>query len=188
MINTPDSKQPTLIAFLSIFETEAKDGYLGAILVTDSQGIPQEFRCTHPVKPTNVQKSLYGETLLPHVTTNLCGVPLVKALQTKPSLILIKEDTALGIRGTTPCPVALVRRAGTAIDVRGAGDSATLQKTRLENKAGRFQPVVIEAAPGESETARSILEKAFGNMDPLEPFERMTSAVQLLTKHDKRFQ
>lgn len=78
-MNTPETENNSLIGFLSLIETEAKDGYLGALLVTDARGIPQEFRCTHPVKPTTVQKSLYGDTLLPHIGINLCGIPLIKA-------------------------------------------------------------------------------------------------------------
>lgn len=187
-MNASVSTQNSQIAFLSLFETEAKDGYLGAILVTDAKGIPQEFRCTHPVKPTSVQKSLYGDTLLPHISINLCGIPLLKSIQSKPALILLKDDSFLGVRPASPCPVAVVRRAGTAIDVRSATDNNPLQKTRLESLAGRFQPIVVEANGSECQVAQNLLQNIFGNLDPLEPFERMASAVQLLAKYDKKFQ
>lgn len=176
------------LAFMSLYETEAKDGYLGAILITDSLGIPQEFRCTHPVKPTAVQKSLYGDTLLPHICVNLCGIPLLKAIQSKPSLILLRDELFLGITSASPCPVVVIRRAGTAIDVRSAGDNSSLKKTRLESPVERFQPIVIEGRSDDSDVAKHILEGVFTRWDPLEPFDRINSAIQLLSKYDKKFQ
>jgi hypothetical protein len=70
-------EQNVLLGFLTLQETLNKDGYIGAILITDTGGVPQEFRCTHPVKPTVIQKPLYGDTLEPYIGVNLCGVPLV---------------------------------------------------------------------------------------------------------------
>ena len=43
------------IAFYSLEVTKDKKGVIGAILVTDDLGMPQEFRVTFPVKPTNLQ-------------------------------------------------------------------------------------------------------------------------------------
>ena len=70
--------QNDLIGFLALYETSPRDGYLGAILITDLQGVPQEFRCTHPVKPTALQKPLYGNTLEPYIAVDLCGIPLIQ--------------------------------------------------------------------------------------------------------------
>ena len=42
---SPNNKnQNYLLGFLSLYETLSHDGYLGSILVTDLQGIPQEFK------------------------------------------------------------------------------------------------------------------------------------------------
>ena len=188
-MTTPPVLPISNIGFLALFETEDKQGFLGAILITDFKGIPQEFRCTHPVKPSAVQRSLYGDTLLPHISINLCGIPLLKVIQSKPALILVKDDVFLGVRTASQCPVAVVRRAGSAIDLRAQSDTNLLQKTRLESPTvGRFQPIVLETNPADGKSAQTILEKVFGDLDPLEPFERMTSAVQLLAKYYKRFQ
>ncbi len=187
-METPNPKDNFLVGFLSLIETEAKDGYLGAILVTDAQGIPQEFRCTHPVKPTTVQRSLYGDTLLPHIGINLCGIPLIKVIQTKPALILVRYASFLPIRSASLCPVAVVQRAGTTIEVHTPTDQSPLIRIRLESPIARFQPVVIETSKAESQTVQALLQTKFAGLDPLEPFERIISAVQLLNKYDKRFQ
>lgn len=57
-MDSNNENQNYLLGFLSLYETLSHDGYLESILVTDHQGIPQEFRCTHPVRPTNIQKPL----------------------------------------------------------------------------------------------------------------------------------
>ncbi len=76
-------EQNMLLGFLALYETLSHDGYLGAILITDIQGIPQEFRCTHPVKPTIIPKPLYGNTLEPYIGVNLSGIPLIQSIQNR---------------------------------------------------------------------------------------------------------
>ena len=78
-----------MIGFYSLVATSDEKGYLGALLVTDDIGKPEEFRVTHPVKPTLLQRQIYGETLIPHIGVSLCGVPLYEALKNKPSLLLV---------------------------------------------------------------------------------------------------
>ena len=83
------------LGFLTLSSTQNQDGYLGAILITDVQGVPKEFRCTHPVKPTTIQKPLYGNTLEPYIGVDLCGVPLISSISNKPSLILVNNEYLL---------------------------------------------------------------------------------------------
>src|SRR4030042_5256124 len=102
---SPNEGNNYLLAFFAIYKTSSNDGYLGAVLVTDLQGIPQEFRCTHLVKPTAIQKPLYGDTLEPYIGVNLCGIPLIESIQNKPSLIMVHREFLLGVRTASPCPV-----------------------------------------------------------------------------------
>ncbi len=57
-MNVDNSNQEPLLGFLSLYETTSHDGYIGSLLITDPHGIPQEFRCTHPIKPTAIQKDI----------------------------------------------------------------------------------------------------------------------------------
>jgi len=184
--------QNYLLGFLSLYETLSHDGYLGSILVTDLQGIPQEFRCTHPVKPTTIQKPLYGEALEPYIGVNLCGIPLLKSVQNLPSLIILYKEFLLDVRKAISCPVIYIRRAGEAIDLSSSDDPKTiLKRERLDCSTGRFQPIVFTPHPDfndDIKVARGILENIFNYLDPLEPFDRMAKAIEVLSKQDKRFQ
>ena len=68
------------IGFYSLYETDTKDSFVGTLLITDSYGIPLEFKCTHSVKATPIQRALYGERLQPYIGIELCGVPLMKSV------------------------------------------------------------------------------------------------------------
>ncbi len=185
-------RQNMLLGFLSLYETSSHDGYLGAILITDLQGIPQEFRCTHPVKPTTIQKPLYGNTLESYIGVNLCGIPLIKSIQNEPSIIVANKDFLLGVRIESPCPVIFIRRAGEAIDIKPSDSSETIPKReRIDCPTGRFQPIVCAPHPDYDDditSAKETLGKIFNYLDPLEPFERMAKAIEVLNKQDKRFQ
>ena len=110
-MNVNQEEQNTILGFLALYETSGQEGYLGAILITDQQGIPQEFRCTHPVKPTTIQKPLYGNTLQPYIGIKLCGIPLIESIQNKPSLLVVREEFLLDVRPACPFPVVAIRKA-----------------------------------------------------------------------------
>src|SRR3970282_797027 len=85
------------IAFLETYTLENDAGIMGAILVTDAETKPLEFRVTAPIKPTNFQKTLYGDVLLEHILTELVSVPLLNAINEEIDLILVKDNLFLGV-------------------------------------------------------------------------------------------
>lgn len=185
-------EKPIFLAFLSLEETKEKDGYIGAILITDAQGVPLEFRCTHPVKPTLIQKPLYGDSLQPFIGNELCGKPLYESIQNKPSCIFVNSDFLLDLRIAVSVPVIFVRKAGEAIKVESIkGMTKSLPRQRLESPSGKFQPVIIMCNPDykdDFDKLQSLLGDRLKNLDPLEPFNRITKAVEVLAQQDKRFQ
>ena len=182
------------LGFLALLPTGNDDGYLGALLVLNTMGVPVEFRATFPVKPTLLQRTLYGESLEPYIGVELCGKPLLKSISHQLSLLIVNLAYLLPVRGGTDSPVLFLQRAGEAIEVTSAvtpNSSSTNAKPHLESKTGRFQPVTItvfDARPEDLEQARPMLEQVFAESDLLEPFDRVKLAVQTLQTQDKRFQ
>ena len=78
--------RPGKVAFLGYLEFDNSASYRGAILVTDDWGKPLEFRFTAPVKPTAVQRTLYGSMLTPHLLVALIAEPLMEALNEEPAV------------------------------------------------------------------------------------------------------
>ena len=184
------SENEKLLGFLSLHQNSGQDGYLGALLVTDYQGVPQEFRCSQPVKPTAIQKPLYGEVLIPYIGVTLCGVPLIGSLKSEPSLIILEQEYLLGVRPSTVCPTAFVQRVGEAIEVSTGSQEDSGQKRKIDCPSGRFQPINMSAHPeypDDLEAAHEILDSVFESLDPLEPFGRIKTAIDVLAKQDERF-
>ncbi len=185
------------LAFLLLHKIEAQDGYVEAVLTTDIKSKPLEFRCTHPVKPNIVQKTLYGEMLERYIGVELCGINLLKSLKLQPDLVIVNQDFLLDIRNSIDIPAVYVYRAGEVTEIKistyeaspNVGQSSKREK--IENLMGRFQPVVIVPSyyfEGDIEDGRKIAQEAFQYFDLLEPFERMIRAIDIIIKQDKRFQ
>ena len=84
------------IAFLETYSLDNNEGIMGAILVTDTDTKPLEFRVTAPIKPTNFQKTLYGNVLMEHIAVELVAVPLLGSISQEIDLILVKDALFLG--------------------------------------------------------------------------------------------
>ncbi|GAB4298191.1 MAG: hypothetical protein Kow0098_23230 [Ignavibacteriaceae bacterium] len=84
------------IGFLEVYKLDDKSSVMGAILVTDPDTKPLEFRVTAPIKPTSFQKTLYGDVLLEHILVELISVPLLSAIHEELDLILVKDPFFLG--------------------------------------------------------------------------------------------
>ena len=61
------------LMFISTKDFADGEAIRGGMLVTDAQTKPLEFRCTDPVRPTSLQKVLYGKMLENHVLVTLIG-------------------------------------------------------------------------------------------------------------------
>jgi len=182
---TVDQKDAQYLGFMSLKEN-AKGGYIGAVLVTDMSGVPQEFRCTHPVRATAVQRILYGATLVPYIGIELCAKPLFSSLQKKPTLLLLAQSSLLDLRMDVSCPVLVVGKEGDAFEVKAVGTS---ERSAVRVERTRFPALVIQAHPAyptDQTVGTRILESAA--FDLPEAFERVTKAIQTLAEQDTRFQ
>ena len=85
--------------------------YLGGLLLTDTSGIPLDFRYTEPITPTKLQGVLYGKALEPHLKEEVIQRTLLKELKTTPDLLILPaSELAGGWSGETKCPVLSVQK------------------------------------------------------------------------------
>ena len=180
----PASPQAS-IAFLGYREFDDGEAYRGAILVTDEWGKPLEFRCTAPVRPTQLQRTLYGKSLLPHILTELIGAPLVSSVREKPQLILIADESYFDVRHKVSTPVIRVTRNG---GTKAKPDDQSKSKSLLlQSASGKFAQVEVEAHwkfVADLESSGERLRDLFGRWDLTEPFQRLAEGLQYV--HDER--
>jgi len=173
----PPASPQTSIAFLGYREFEDGEAYRGAILVTDDGSKPLEFRCTAPVRPNQLQRTLYGKSLLPHVLTELIGNPLLNSIHEKPQLILISDEAYFDVRHKISVPVIRIAKSN------GAKSKALL----IQSASGKFDQVEIEAHLKFTSDLDSVSERLrdlFGRWDLNEPFQRLAAGLQYV--HDER--
>jgi len=181
---------PTFVAFLDLLRTKGDSNFVGAALVTDMFGVPAEFRCTHPVKPTEIQKQLYGSTLDRYIGVELCGKPLLKSLQNAPALVFVRAELLLPIRDSQSPPVLFVRRAGDVLRIEHKPEDKPSEK-KFDSGSNSIASVVLKCDPNfpeDLETSGEVLGELLRNLDPVEPFDRIGRAIDALTKQDSRFQ
>ena len=158
----------------------------GGALVVDSSTEPKEFRCTSAVRPTQLQKILWGAQLGTHVAGNLVGIPLLKALTQAYSLVVVRDKHFVDMRSELEAPVVCLSRHQNiefGEDDQGGGDRDN--SDMLSNPSGRFEPVVFSCHPDhpdDTKAAREMLAPVFKSRDLMEPFARIESA--LLTVHE----
>ena len=179
------------LAFFAVRRTQDQEGYIGAILVIDNHGIPREFRCTHPVRPTLVQKALYGNNLEWHIGFELCGKPLLGELTSHPVACLVESTGMLGLREAVPLPVVHAQRLGDMLGVSAQTDGESGGRIeRLDSEINDFQPLAVHCYGGfetDIEETLPALRRVFQYVDLMEPFERITTAVTVLGERDERF-
>lgn len=168
------------IAYLSRHEFDDGKAYRGGILVVDAHGRPLEFRCTSPIRPNSVQRTLYGGTLEPYMLVELMGKPLLSNLRECFNILVVDEPSFLNLREHCDQAMLFVRRQGVELGAETAGSDAGAS-VLVDSPSGRFDPVVAQAFrkyAGDAAAALPILEKASDHFDPLEPFERILRALE----------
>jgi hypothetical protein len=173
----------TAIGYLGYHAFDDGDAYRGAILVTDERSNPLEFRCTAPVRPTPLQRTLYGKSLLPHILTELIAAPLIGSLREKPQMILISDDHFFDLRCKSAFPVIMVSASKAALRAKNSEHSKTLL---IQSSSGKFSELEIEAHakfPADLDSSGDRLRDLFGRWDLTEPFQRLAEGLKYV--HDE---
>ena len=186
---TQNSGASFQIAFYAFRPTENDLGFVGAVLVTDDRGIPLEFRCTHPVKPTAVQKALYGSNLESHVSVDLCGKPLLEAVRTNPIACVVENRELVSLREVVDLPVLYLQKSGEVLEETGQPHIVghTRSFTSSSKVAANLSVRCHSKWESDFEKTREVLEQASSHIDLLEPFDRITTSLSILATRDERF-
>ena len=149
------------IAFVDIIMFE--DGaFRGGVLVTDYETRPYEFRVTSPIKPTQLQKLLYGASLTEYVYGELIGLPLLNHVREKISLAICVRENLLTARPGLQFPLVVLKKSS-------RDDSVAVQSHR--------------DFPGEQAHAELIIHDMHQRHDLGEPFHRLKMAVSEVHTH-----
>ncbi|HQK95819.1 MAG TPA: hypothetical protein PLD23_20135 [Armatimonadota bacterium] len=172
------------IAYLITRCSEDRDSYLGAVLTTDDKSLPIEFFHTSPpVRPTRLQRVLYGGALDAYIRRDVIGSPLLKALKERPALVISSDDLVLDLDGEAGCPVVRVQQTNSE-PLAHVGDTQELSPTQrlvqLRPKSGPIRVTGPRDDPALLSRVGELLAQLTETMDILEPLDRVAQAVELI--------
>ena len=166
------------IMFLAARRFESEKAIRGACLLTDRETKPIEFRCTNPIRPTQLQSMLYGDILHRHIFVELIGYPLVQSVaKEKPEVVLVTERHFLDLRPKINIPVVLLTKEEQIVTIEENDPEFQL----LNSNLGRFEPIILSTHgdfPNDKTQMRELLGDVFNKHDLIEPFTRISSALE----------
>ena len=163
------------LGFLSCPRFENDTVVRVGILVTNELTKPLEFRVTAPIRPTDFQRTLYGEIITEHILVELVAIPLFNTLGQKPELVIVRDPLFLGANDKQEIPVVRIFKEG---EIRFAGNNKAEQ---VDSVGGKYEPILVETSTSiESKLSefRRQLTEVFSVRNLLEPFDRITTALQ----------
>jgi hypothetical protein len=175
----------TCICFLDTNTFDGGEAIRGAALLTDPLTEPIEFRCTSEVKPTKLQRTLWGDRLTGHVATHLIGKPLLDALGVAPALILVRKPEFVELRLLIDLPlVQLLRKE----ELAKASPFAFPEGEREPLANGdQDESLVIKCHrqfQGDIEAACHLLNGECRSVSLLEPFSRIENSLSIVHQQD----
>jgi hypothetical protein len=173
-----------MIGYLAVILSEPA-GYIGGILVADDFGLPAEFRHTMPVRPTKLQRALYGSALDRYVRSAVIARRLIEGLEHDPAVVLVDEPVLVGpgeppLAFATESGVDPVGAPGHVEPFDGAAAGFLLQ-VRADEAPLRL---VSDAPPHLYREMGRALCQAAATMDIVEPMQRVRAGLQLIAAGD----
>ena len=161
----------------------ADDVFMGGAMVTDTYGLPLEFRYTEPVRATKLQRILYGDVLEKYIHGDVIAGNLISRLEQKPELFLVSDPAVLdavqasGRKGVllTASRVPPLKEFGAVQEVSDTEfflqvtDSGSPVRVRLPGPDAALR----------AESSR-LLTEIGRTMDPTEPSARIEAAIKML--------
>jgi hypothetical protein len=98
-----------VLAFLDLGTFDDGASFRGGCLVTDERTRPLEFRVSGAIRPSALQKILYGDTLHEYICTVLLGGPLLKTLESRADFVLVRDAEFLKLRPQLEMPLLWLR-------------------------------------------------------------------------------
>ncbi|MBQ9566387.1 MAG: hypothetical protein IJU98_12450 [Synergistaceae bacterium] len=155
----------------------------GASLVVDTRGIPLDFRYTDPIRPTKLERVLYGSALNTYLREELVLQSLLGAVEVKPQLWLCNElDLLVPLRTIGKVrAVSLAPSSHAPLDAVGHVEPTSEADVLLLQADAVSAPLRAAfpagSRPDEAQQTMALLVEAAKTMELLEPFSRIQKAL-----------
>ena len=161
-----------------------KDMYLGGLMVVDSRGIPVEFKYTDTIKPSKLQKVLYGGVLEKYLKEEVIVGNLIEKLEIRPEIYVVDRLENMILNKFATEPVILLKETpGKNLD--SSGEYQLIKNNEAIYQVDEFNPPIrVQFAEGKAEEIFNILNSFSLEGNLIEPFKRIEEALRLICKGD----
>jgi len=157
-----------ILGYLMIHK-DKDENYTGGVLITDGYGIPIEFKYSEPIKPSNLQKILYGKSIEKFIMVDIIAKKLLLSLQEKPRFILISDLNI--ISSSSKYPIVYIYSAAKETQEEESFDDEEYTVTDI---GAQLKLLFKGKITNDEEQWFHKLAKEF---DLIEPFTRLKEAV-----------
>ncbi|MCC5648066.1 hypothetical protein LC607_35310 [Nostoc sp. CHAB 5824] len=157
-------------------------GYYGGILVTDTRGVPKEFRHTDAVKPTRTQTVLYGDSLEASLGTDAIAPALYDALTIKPHILLIEAPSrplfgSFLLKYRPAALLAALADRDLAFNDMLSLEGDLLAAQEFDLKGSSSERIYAYIEDSTDQQGNKILSTAQRSMNLITPFSRVTMVL-----------
>ncbi|MCK4340436.1 MAG: hypothetical protein KAY37_01770 [Phycisphaerae bacterium] len=160
-----------VLGYLSCPLNGAND-FLGGALITDYRTRPLQFAFVAPVRPTGIQRILYGDTLNEHVKIDVITKKLFsEGVSYEPHVLFVDTEDLVAVRRLVSAPVARLYRLEDSVE---PGES--LSTLRFDTGGNTDDQALVGTIVARLETY----------VDLIAPFARLTEALKETLKAIKK--
>jgi hypothetical protein len=163
-----------------------EEQFIGGVLVTDSTGIPIEFKYTEPIKPTRIHQIIFGKVMARYINDEVIRKNLLKEIRNTPAFLLVMDLETLGEDQVSRMPMIAVQKTVLPA-LTGVGETQRVKdKEVLLQTATSSNPLRLTFFTPEPDVQEKVLNgiRSFvDKMDILEPFSRVEAALKTLCQN-----
>lgn len=161
-----------------------KEMYLGGLMVVDHRGIPVEFKYTDTIKPSKLQKVLYGGVLEKYLKEEVIIGNLIEKLEIRPEVYVVDKLENMVLNKFVKEQVMLLKETPNK-SLDNPGDYQFLKDDEAVYQVDEFnQPIRIQFKEGKGEELFNMLNSFGLEGNLIEPFRRVEEALRLICKGD----
>ncbi len=159
------------------------ENYAGGIMISDQRGIPVEFKYTDPIKPTKIQKVLYGDVLDKYLREEVIMSNLVGKVENKPEIYIIDDNSNEYLKNLVKEGVVVVKRTQISpLKEMGSYKFVKENEAIVQLQEGQKPYRVITDIEEKESFMEGFLELASEMEDICEPLERIKEALSLICR------
>lgn len=157
--------------------------YIGGIMLTDNNGIPLEFKYTEPIRPTKIQKILYGNALEKYIKKEIVFLNLLSSLTMKPDLLITVEADLLEFKDSVTYPVICLEETSLP-PLNEVGIVQDINQNEFVFQVSPSgSPIRIKLIDANNEAKKKIqalILELESSMNLIEPISRVEGALKVL--------